>query len=73
MNTPNFESLIYAVKQQVAEIHFNRPHRLNAVVDAILRGALTVRIERRFPLAEAEQALALSQAGRMTGKIILIP
>ncbi len=47
--------------------------RLNAVVDAILRGALTVRIEQRFPLAEAEQALALSQAGRMTGKIILIP
>ena len=47
--------------------------RLHAVVDAILRGALTVRIERRFPLAAAEQALALSQAGRMTGKIILIP
>jgi NADPH:quinone reductase-like Zn-dependent oxidoreductase len=47
--------------------------RLRAVVDAVARGALRVRIEERIPLAEAERALALSQAGRMTGKIVLIP
>ena len=47
--------------------------RLQAVVDAVVRGALKVRIEQRLPLADAERALALSQAGRMTGKILLIP
>jgi len=33
MNAPNFETLIYQADQQYAEIHFNRPHRLNAVVE----------------------------------------
>ncbi|MGB5062842.1 MAG: enoyl-CoA hydratase/isomerase family protein [Candidatus Competibacter sp.] len=33
MHTPNFETLIYQADRQYAEIHFNRPHRLNAVVE----------------------------------------
>lgn len=48
-------------------------NRLAAVVDAVARGALKVRIEQRLPLADAGRALALSQAGRLTGKLILIP
>lgn len=47
--------------------------RLQAVVDAVVRGALKVRIEHRLPLAEAERALALSHAGRSTGKLVLVP
>lgn len=47
--------------------------RLTAVVDAIAAGQLAVRIEQRFPLVEADAAHALSQTGRMTGKIVLLP
>jgi NADPH2:quinone reductase len=47
--------------------------RLTHIVDAIASGAVALTIAKRFPLAEAEAAHALSQEGRMTGKIILLP
>lgn len=47
--------------------------RLAAIVAAVHSGDVKINIEKRFPLAEAEEALALSNAGRMTGKIVLIP
>ncbi|MCP5197170.1 MAG: enoyl-CoA hydratase/isomerase family protein [Gammaproteobacteria bacterium] len=40
MNTPNFETLIYQADRPYAEIHFNRPHRLNAVVEQFYRELL---------------------------------
>lgn len=47
--------------------------RLAAVVAAVAAGAVKVRIAEVMPLAEAERALALSEAGRMTGKLVLVP
>lgn len=47
--------------------------RLRAVVDAVAAGAVAVRIAETMPLAEAERALALSKAGRLTGKLVLVP
>lgn len=47
--------------------------RLAAVVGLVHSGAVKIKIDRRFPLEEAEAALELSQEGRMTGKILLIP
>ena len=47
--------------------------RLQHVVDAVAKGQVKVNIAQRFALTEAEQAHTLSQGGRMTGKIVLIP
>lgn len=47
--------------------------RLRAVVEAVASGAVQVRIAEAMPLIEAERALALSKAGRLTGKIVLVP
>ncbi len=47
--------------------------RLAAVVEAVASGAVRVRIAETMPLLDAERALALSKAGRMTGKIVLVP
>jgi NADPH:quinone reductase-like Zn-dependent oxidoreductase len=47
--------------------------RLQHVVAEVTAGRLKVNITHRFPLAEAEQAHRLSQTGRVTGKIVLIP
>jgi NADPH:quinone reductase-like Zn-dependent oxidoreductase len=47
--------------------------RLAAVVDAVHKGLVRVNIVKRFPLASAEEAHALSQGGRLTGKVILNP
>ncbi|MDP2339596.1 MAG: NAD(P)-dependent alcohol dehydrogenase [Deltaproteobacteria bacterium] len=47
--------------------------RLQHVVDAVAKGQLKVNVAERFPLAEAEAAHKLSEGGRMTGKIVLIP
>jgi len=62
MNTPNFETLIYVVEQQVAEIHFNRPHRLNAVVEQFYTELLmALSLAERDP---AIRAVILTGAGR---------
>jgi NADPH:quinone reductase-like Zn-dependent oxidoreductase len=47
--------------------------RLQAVIDAVAAGDVKVAIAARFPLERAEEAHALSQTGRVTGKIILEP
>jgi NADPH:quinone reductase-like Zn-dependent oxidoreductase len=47
--------------------------RLAHVVSAVAAGQVKVNVVRRFALAEAEQAHALSKTGRVTGKIVLIP
>jgi NADPH2:quinone reductase len=43
------------------------------LVAAMAKGELETRIEKRFPLAEAEQAHALSRTGKVVGKVLLVP
>jgi NADPH:quinone reductase-like Zn-dependent oxidoreductase len=52
-----------------------RPVRKNLepLVQALAKGDIEPLIEARFPLAEAEKAHALSQAGRVVGKLLLVP
>jgi NADPH:quinone reductase-like Zn-dependent oxidoreductase len=47
--------------------------RLQPVVDAVASGAVRINLSETLPLAEAERAHALSQGGRLTGKLVLIP
>jgi NADPH:quinone reductase-like Zn-dependent oxidoreductase len=47
--------------------------RLQPMVEAVASGQVKLGVARRFPLAAAEEATALSQGGRMTGKIVLNP
>ena len=47
--------------------------RLARVVAAVAAGRVRVNITHRFGLADAEQAHQLSQTGRVTGKIVLLP
>lgn len=52
-----------------------RPTRktLEPLVEALARGELVPRIERKLPLAEAEEAHRISRAGKVVGKLLLIP
>jgi NADPH:quinone reductase-like Zn-dependent oxidoreductase len=47
--------------------------RLEPVVAAVADGSLRVRIEQTLPLVEAEEAHRISQTGRLTGKLVLLP
>jgi NADPH:quinone reductase-like Zn-dependent oxidoreductase len=47
------------------------PSDLNALAALADAGELMVPIERALPLAEAIEALRLSQTGRVRGKIVL--
>jgi NADPH:quinone reductase-like Zn-dependent oxidoreductase len=47
--------------------------RLAAVVDAVAAGQLVVNIAQRMPLVEVEAAHEMSETGRMTGKLVLLP
>jgi NADPH:quinone reductase-like Zn-dependent oxidoreductase len=47
--------------------------RLQPVVEAVASGAVKVHISETLPLAEAERAHTLSQGGRLTGKLVLVP
>jgi NADPH:quinone reductase-like Zn-dependent oxidoreductase len=47
--------------------------RLRPVLDAVAGGAVKVNIAGALPLTAAEDALAQSQAGRLTGKLVLLP
>ena len=47
--------------------------RLTPLVDALSKRELEPIIEQRFPLAEAERAHQLSRAGKVVGKLLLIP
>jgi NADPH:quinone reductase len=52
-----------------------RPHRgsLEPLVAAMVAGTLECPIEARFPLADAERAHAVSRAGKVVGKLLLVP
>jgi NADPH2:quinone reductase len=47
--------------------------RASAVFDAVRNGTLTVRINQRYPLADAARAHRDLEARRTTGSSILLP
>lgn len=47
--------------------------QLAMLLDQIARGELLVRIAQEFPLAQAAEALRLSEAGRVRGKLVIRP
>lgn len=47
--------------------------RLKGLVEAVAQGKVKVHIAERIPLVEAERAHQLSQTGRLTGKLVLLP
>ncbi len=47
--------------------------RLEPLVDALAKGELAPIIQERIPLADAERAHQLSKAGKVVGKLLLIP
>jgi NADPH2:quinone reductase len=47
--------------------------RLAPLVDALATGKLSPIIQEKIPLAEAERAHALSKAGKVVGKLLLVP
>jgi NADPH:quinone reductase-like Zn-dependent oxidoreductase len=47
--------------------------RLSAIVDAVAEGQLVVNIAKQLPLVEVQAAHELSQTGRMTGKLVMLP
>lgn len=69
------ETLNVLVPPFASKSVLGRPNaaRLRPVVDAVASGAVAPRISETMPLSAAEQALALSQGGRMTGKLVLVP
>ena len=52
-----------------------RPTRaaLEQLVHAVVRGEYVPIIEEKMPLAEAERAHTISRAGKVVGKLLLIP
>lgn len=61
-------------RSSVASV-LGRPSRVNLdpLVAALAKGAITPLIEATFPLAEAEKAHAISKAGKVVGKLLLVP
>jgi NADPH:quinone reductase-like Zn-dependent oxidoreductase len=47
--------------------------QLAMLLDRLARGELQVHIEREFPLAQAPEALRVSEAGRVRGKLVIRP
>lgn len=47
--------------------------RLAPLVDALAEGKLAPIIQEKIPLAEAERAHTLSKAGKVVGKLLLVP
>ncbi len=66
--------LAIALRRDVTHV-LGRPDRkyLEPLVAALARGDFEPLVEARFPLAEAEQAHAVSRAGKVVGKLLLIP
>jgi len=57
-----------------AEMGTDRVHRMIArMIDAVAAGALTVVIDRTFPLAEAAAAHAYIESRQAFGRVVLIP
>jgi NADPH:quinone reductase-like Zn-dependent oxidoreductase len=50
-----------------------RRPRLEALIDAVGKGALETIIEDRFPLSRAEEAHVRSRAGKVVGKLVIVP
>lgn len=63
-----------AFRRSVTTI-LGRPMRkvLAPLVEALARGDLKPLIEQRIPLAEAERAHEISRAGKVVGKLLLVP
>jgi len=47
--------------------------RLAQLVDAVAAGWLRTRVDRVLPLADAEEAHRLNEAGGLRGKVVLVP
>ena len=58
----NYETILYSVREGVAEIRFNRPHRLNAVVELFYDDCLNAL--RSAEADEAVKAIVLTGEGR---------
>lgn len=58
-----------------SRVMLGRPtrERLASLLDAIVGGKLAIAIADRLPLVEVERAHELSRAGRLIGKIMLLP
>jgi NADPH:quinone reductase-like Zn-dependent oxidoreductase len=50
-----------------------RTQHLQPVMDALAAGSVTIAIAERLPLQALQRAHELSETGRMTGKIVMIP
>ncbi|MFC9633501.1 zinc-binding dehydrogenase [Streptomyces mirabilis] len=60
------------------QVHMSAPgergaQALRDILSLMEKGRLRVPIWRTFPLAEAADALQVSQAGHLGGKIVLLP
>ena len=64
----------FTFSRQVAQV-LGRPNRRNLepLVDWLARGQIEPIIEARLPLAEAERAHEISKAGKVVGKLLLVP
>ncbi|MCW5830493.1 MAG: NAD(P)-dependent alcohol dehydrogenase [Deltaproteobacteria bacterium] len=49
------------------------PATLRPVIEAVASDRIKVIVSERIPLSHAEKAVALSQSGRVVGKIVLVP
>jgi NADPH:quinone reductase-like Zn-dependent oxidoreductase len=66
--------LAIAFARQVTTV-LGRPNRarLAPLVDALARGDLEPIIQATYPLADAEEAHRVSKAGKVVGKLLLVP
>lgn len=64
----------FTFSRQVTQV-LGRPNRKNLepLVAMLARGAIEPVIEEKIPLAEAERAHQLSKAGKVVGKLLLVP
>jgi NADPH:quinone reductase-like Zn-dependent oxidoreductase len=46
---------------------------LGQVLALMARGAISARVDARFPLTEAAAALRRAEAGGISGKVVLVP
>lgn len=68
------DAFAFTFSRQVSQV-LGRPNRKNLEPLAawLASGAIEPVIEARFPLAEAEKAHEISKAGKVVGKLLLIP
>ena len=67
---------LYVTRPTLADYASNpdeRRWRAGEVFDAVRSGALRLRVEHRYPLADAARAHADLEARRTTGKLLLLP